>query len=137
MTSRSRVALRLVLGLALICAWALPTLALTDEEIFRDLRFNFINPGGRSLGMGGAFISLANDATAAQANPAGLGFLTRTEYFAELRMVDNGAQSVVRTESLPTIDTFVATGTNLDDVITRGQVELAAQTLQLAALCAL
>ena len=67
MTGRSRVALLLALSLVLVCPWGLPTLALTDEEIFRDLRFNFINPGGRSLGMGGAFISLANDATAAQA----------------------------------------------------------------------
>jgi long-subunit fatty acid transport protein len=92
--------------------------ALTDEEVFRDFRFNLINPGARSLALGGAFISLADDATAAQANPAGLGFLLRPEYFAEIRSIDNEADSEIRTESLPAdIDTFVATGTDLDDSV--------------------
>ena len=58
-----------------------PALALTDEEVFRDFRFNMINPGARSLALGGAFISLADDATAAQANPAGLSYLIKQEYF--------------------------------------------------------
>ena len=62
--------------------------AVTDEEIFRDLRFNFINPGGRSLAMGGAFISLANDATAAQANPAGLTTMLSPQLFAEIRFAN-------------------------------------------------
>lgn len=39
-------------------------------------QFNFISPGARSLGMGGAFIGLADDATAAYTNPAGLTNLT-------------------------------------------------------------
>jgi len=64
---------------------ASPAIAITDEEIFRDLRFNFINPGGRSLAMGGAFISLADDATAAQANPAGLTTLLSPQLFLEAR----------------------------------------------------
>lgn len=46
-------------------------LALTDEEVYRTLNFNFITPGARALGFGGAFIALADDATAAEANPAG------------------------------------------------------------------
>lgn len=70
---------------AVLVAVALPAGAVTDEEIFRDLRFNFINPGGRALGMGGAFVSLADDATAAQANPAGLVRLARPEFFGEFR----------------------------------------------------
>jgi long-subunit fatty acid transport protein len=92
------------------------TWALTDEEIFRDFRFNLINPGARARGLGGAYLSLADDATAAQANPAGLGFLRRAEFFAELRSVDNAAQSSLIEESLPNgLDTFVATGTDLQD----------------------
>ncbi len=55
----------------------------SDEEIFRDFPFNFTNPGARALGVGGAFISLADDSTAAQANPAGLVALRRPEFFAE------------------------------------------------------
>ena len=38
----------------------------------RDLQFQFRNPGARSLGFGGAFIGLADDATAPVANPAGM-----------------------------------------------------------------
>ena len=113
MRIRSAQLLLLALILGVQPAWG-----LTDEEVFRDLRFNLTNPGARSLALGGAFISLADDATAAQANPAGLGFLRTSEFFAELRAVDNAAQSAVRNESLPAgIDTFVATGTDLDDVV--------------------
>jgi long-chain fatty acid transport protein len=51
------------------------------------LRFDFelSNPGARSLGLGGAFAALADDATAAYANPAGLVQLTRTELSLEGR----------------------------------------------------
>ena len=73
----------------LLAALLLPesALALTDEEIFRDFRFNFVNPGARSLGMGGAFIATGNDATAAQANPAALHYVYRNEFFIEYRNV--------------------------------------------------
>jgi len=95
---------------------SLPASALTDEEIFRDFRFNLINPGARARGIAGAFVSLSDDATAAQSNPAGLSFLRRSEFFAELRFVDNGAQSSVNTNTLPTgTETFVATGTSFND----------------------
>jgi len=59
--------------------------ALTDEEVYRTLKFNFITPGARALGFGGAFIALADDATAAEANPAGLTILAKPELFGELR----------------------------------------------------
>lgn len=57
--------------------------ALTDEEIFRELRFNLTSPGPRALGMGGAFVAVADDATATQANPAGLTSLEAPEFFVE------------------------------------------------------
>ncbi len=100
-----------------MCLAASPqALALTDEEIFRNFQFNLINPGARSMGLAGAFVSLADDATAARANPAGLSFLPAEEYFVEFRLTDNAAQSSIRNEVLPAgIRTFVATGTNLDD----------------------
>lgn len=47
--------------------------------------FSFSNPGARSLGLGGAFAALADDATAAFANPAGLVQLLRPEISAEAR----------------------------------------------------
>ena len=40
---------------------------------------SFSNPGARSLGFGGAFVALDDDATAAFANPAGLVQLSRPE----------------------------------------------------------
>ena len=43
------------------------------------LEFSFSNPGARSMALGGAFVALADDATAAFANPAGLVQLLRPE----------------------------------------------------------
>ena len=42
-------------------------------------QFSFPNPGARSMGLGGAFVALADDATAALANPAGLVQLAAPE----------------------------------------------------------
>ncbi len=46
------------------------------------LQYNFAPPGARSLGMGASFVGLADDATAAASNPAGLTILTRPEVSA-------------------------------------------------------
>lgn len=59
--------------------------AQTNDEINAGLQLDFAPPGARSLGLGHAFIGLADDATAAWANPAGLLSLTRPEVSAELR----------------------------------------------------
>src|SRR5437016_2499324 len=65
---------------------ALPALARnTDIESLSGLQFNFGNPGARSLGMGGAFLGLADDASAAEANPAGLTILRKPEITIEAR----------------------------------------------------
>ena len=57
----------------------------TDIESLAGLQFNFGNPGARSLGMGGAFLGLADDASAAEANPAGLTILRKPEVSIEAR----------------------------------------------------
>lgn len=49
------------------------------------LQFDFLTPGARSMALGSAFIGLADDATAAVANPAGLLTLTRPEISFEGR----------------------------------------------------
>lgn len=54
--------------------------------------FNFSNPGARSLGFGGAFVALADDATASFANPAGLVQLTRLEVSVEGRYWDRSTR---------------------------------------------
>ena len=55
------------------------------QETPNTFEFSFSNPGARSLGLGGAFVALADDATAAFANPAGLVQLIRPEVSAEGR----------------------------------------------------
>lgn len=66
-----RTCARLVLmGLAVIGAQ--PLLAQPESALLARVQPNLGNPGGKSLSMGGAFVSLADDATAAFANPAGL-----------------------------------------------------------------
>src|SRR5438105_5610144 len=72
---------------AIVCTLiALPLAAQnTDIESLSGLQFNFGNPGARSLGMGGAFLGLADDASAAEANPAGLTILRKPEVSVEGR----------------------------------------------------
>src|SRR6267143_198688 len=72
--------------LAVSAAVAVPLAAQnTDIESLSGLQFNFGNPGARSLGMGGAFLGLADDASAAEANPAGLTILRKPEVSIEGR----------------------------------------------------
>jgi long-subunit fatty acid transport protein len=49
------------------------------------LEYNFAPPGARSLAMGASFLGLADDATAAASNPAGLTILTKPEVSAHFR----------------------------------------------------
>ena len=55
---------------------ASPAAAQLESPLLSKVRLNLVNPGGKSLAMGGAFVALADDATAALANPAGLTQLT-------------------------------------------------------------
>ena len=67
--------------------------AITTVEQNSSIPFNFSNPGARSLGMGGAFIGLADDATAAYTNPAGLtGLGLEQQIGIELRRTSTDAQ---------------------------------------------
>jgi long-chain fatty acid transport protein len=79
------VALRASLTLAAAGLLAGTGMAQTDVEINAAVQFNFTSPGARSLALGGAFIGLADDATAAFTNPAGLTTLTKPEISAEGR----------------------------------------------------
>jgi long-chain fatty acid transport protein len=105
--ARSLSKLLLVIVVSLVAAPA--ARAITDEEIFRQMRFNFINPGARALGLGGAFIAVADDATAAQANPAGLMQLAAPEFFVEERFVERHSASG---ESPPGFFTFSSENEN-------------------------
>lgn len=49
---------------------------------------NYQNPGARAFGMGGAFVGLADDASASELNPAGLSQLRRPELGVEYRKLE-------------------------------------------------
>ncbi len=60
--------------------------ALAAQDVPDLFQFRISNPGARSLGFGGAFAALADDATAAYANPAGLVQLLDPEITIEGRL---------------------------------------------------
>lgn len=62
-----------------------PSLVAAQTAIQIPLQFDFINPGAKSLALGGAFSGIADDATAGFANPAGLRELGRPELSVEVR----------------------------------------------------
>lgn len=95
--------MKFLLALITGIAWLFgsPAFAITDEEGNASIQFNFSPPGARSLAMAGAFIALADDATAAYSNPAGLMQLAAPEVSMEVRQtsyktefVNSGAFSV-------------------------------------------
>jgi long-chain fatty acid transport protein len=62
--------------------------AQTNERIYENLDFRFVTPGARAVGMGKAFVGLADDATAAYSNPAGLSNLLKKEFSFEFQGTD-------------------------------------------------
>ena len=72
-------------ALLLTTALATPLGAQTNDEVNAGLQLDFSPPGARSLGLANAFVGLADDATAAYANPAGLLWLGKAEVSLELR----------------------------------------------------
>jgi long-subunit fatty acid transport protein len=56
-----------------------------QNDIQPIFEFSLSNPGARSMGLGGAFVALADDATAAFANPAGLFQIAEPEVSIEGR----------------------------------------------------
>ncbi len=67
----------LTLAFALIGSGAF---ALSDTDFQGAMNYDFRPPGARSLAMGGAFTAIADDATSALLNPAGLVQLRRPEF---------------------------------------------------------
>lgn len=58
----------------------------TNEELYQGLQFQFSLPGARAMAMGGAFIALSDDPTAAFFNPAGLVNLDKPQLVAEFKL---------------------------------------------------
>ena len=53
--------------------------AQSNERVYEELDFRFVTPGARATAMGKTFVGLADDATAAYTNPAGLSNLLEQE----------------------------------------------------------
>jgi long-chain fatty acid transport protein len=62
-----------------------PLAAQTNLETNAGVYFNFSTPGAGNLGLGGAFLALAFDASAAYTNPAGLTTIAAPEALVEAR----------------------------------------------------
>jgi long-chain fatty acid transport protein len=77
--------------------------ALTDEEVFSQFQFNFVTPGARANALGGAFIGLADDATAVESNPAGLTQLYDSEVSVEFKYIGYTAKQMYENYNGPKI----------------------------------
>jgi hypothetical protein len=95
--------------------------AQSDSEVNADIQFNFLNPGARSLGMGGAFLALADDATAAFTNPAGLNFILfkQPQFAAEGRLFN--FSHVFLTSGSTFNRTPSETGVDVSDTLVMGE----------------
>lgn len=72
--------------LALLCICGAPPLeAQTNLETNAGVQFNFSTPGAGNVALGGAFLGLAFDASAAYTNPAGLTLIVEPEALVETR----------------------------------------------------
>jgi long-chain fatty acid transport protein len=96
-----------VLGLVAAAAVAIaasPSVvaAQSNDEIFPQFQWNFATPGARANAMGRAFIGLADDASAAITNPAGLLSLTRPQAYFEFKDTD------LRVARLSTFNSFTS-----------------------------
>lgn len=79
---------RLIFIMSLVLVIVVPasdTRGQSNDEVNAAIQFNLTSPGARSLGLGGAFVGLADDATAAYTNPAGLLQISRPEVSVEGR----------------------------------------------------
>lgn len=91
---------RRVLAAVLMIVMLGPVVAAAQEDKpefqplgLSGIPFSFGPVGARALGMGNAFIGIADDATAAEANPAGLTILTRPEISVQGRYSDYEVQT--------------------------------------------
>ena len=117
-------------------AWPVSTLTLlllvlaspnrvAGQEPIIPLHFSYSDPGARSMGFGGAFVALADDATAAFANPAGLTQLVKPEASIEGRHWSYSTPFTERgrVEGLPSgigVDTVIGLRTATSDESVRG-----------------
>src|SRR5262245_32272267 len=100
--------------------------AQNDNDINAGVQFDFASPGARSLGMGGAFVALADDATSVYTNPGGMTILKQPQINAQLsrwrwnstlvnsgHVLGNASGIGVDTVTATVVWTFSGSGTGL------------------------
>ncbi len=85
-----------VIAFALSCGALLALPAAGQGNLAEAARGVSIGSGSRAMGMGGAFIAVADDATAASWNPAGLAVLEKPEASVVWKAGDRGTESLGR-----------------------------------------
>ena len=78
-------------------------------EGFSSIQWNFATPGARANGMGGTFVGVADDATAAITNPAGLISLVRPQVYVEGSATRMAVPHLLTRDSLTTLQTTETT----------------------------
>lgn len=70
--------------LVVLLVFAAGVQAQSSERLYEGLSFRFVTPGARAVAIGKTFVGLADDATAAYSNPAGLSNLLEPEFSFEM-----------------------------------------------------
>jgi len=73
-----------ILAMLTLCGWPTFAIGQTNERAYESLEIRVVTPGARAVGMGKTFVGIADDATAAASNPAGLSNLLDPEFSIEL-----------------------------------------------------
>lgn len=109
----SRFIRRMLIIFLIVYGAAFSAHALNNEKVFSQFQFNFLTPGARATALGGAFIGLADDATAIASNPAGLTTLTEPEISLELKHITYTTEQIYANRSVET----PITRKEFDDVV--------------------
>lgn len=91
-------------GLLAATCWSQSAQALVTTDIDPNIDLVFSNPGARANAMGGAFIGVADDATAAYTNPAGLTILTKAETSVEVKQTEQTSRIILEDKSVREYD---------------------------------
>lgn len=86
-------------GLLRFLLWSAVALFCSNAAAQSTIEPPIVAPGARSLGLGGAFVAVADDATAAWANPSGLMQLARPEISVEGRAWSEDREGVASNQS--------------------------------------
>ncbi len=101
----------------------------TNERVYEELNLRTVTPGARAAGMGRTFVGLADDATAAYSNPAGLSNLQDPEFSFEFQLTESRHERYVPGEGDEATEVYG--GTRLVPSFMSGVIPLKRATLSI------